>query len=52
MINLKRVLVVCLEFYSTCIKELHVDSKPLKDLMKNKTTFHWTDGHKNLLKEI
>ena len=35
----------CLGFYSCYIKNLHVDSKPFYDLIRDSTSFHWTDEH-------
>ena len=32
----------CLGFYSCYIKNLHVDSQPFYDLIKDSTPFHWT----------
>ena len=37
----------CLEFYSCYIKNLHVDSQPFYDLIKDSTPFHWTHEHEN-----
>ena len=34
------------------IKNLHVDSKPVYDLIKTETTFQWTDEHENSFREI
>ena len=42
----------CLGFYSCYIKNLHVDSQPLYDLIKNSTPFHWTEEHKALFNSI
>ena len=38
----------CLGFYSCYITNLHVDSQPFYDLIKNSTPFHWTEEHENL----
>ena len=35
----------CLGFYSCYIKNLHVDSKPFYDLIRDSTSFHWTEEH-------
>ena len=42
----------CLGFYSFYIKNLHVNSQPLYDLIKDSTPFHWTHEHENLLETI
>ena len=42
----------CLGFYSCYIKNLHVDSQPFYDLIKDTTPFKWTDQHEELFKEI
>ena len=42
----------CLGFYSCCIKNLHVDSQPLNDLIKDSTPFHWTEEHETLFNSI
>ena len=34
-----------LGFYSCYIKNLHVDSKPFYDLIRDSTPFHWTHEH-------
>ena len=34
-----------LGFYSCYIKNLHVDSKPFYDLIRDSTSFHWTEEH-------
>ena len=35
----------CLGFYSCYIKNLHVDSKLFYDLIRDSTSFHWTEEH-------
>ena len=42
----------CLEFYSCYIKNLHVDSQPFYDLIKDSTLFHWTHEHEKLFQSI
>ena len=42
----------CLEFYSCYIKNLHVDSKLLYDLIKDSTSFHWTDEPEKIFQMI
>ena len=42
----------CLGFYSCYIKNLHVDSQPFYDLIKDSTPFHWTHEHEKLLQSI
>ena len=42
----------CLGFYSCYIKNLHVDSQPFYELIKDTTPFKWTDQHEQLFKEI
>ena len=39
----------CLRFYSCYNKNLHVYSKPICDLIKDSTRFHWTNEHEKLL---
>ena len=44
----------CLGFYSCYIKNLHVDSQPFYELIKDNTSFKWTEQHEtlfNLMKE-
>ena len=41
----------CLGFYSCYIKNLHVDSQPFYDLIKDSASFHWTDEHEVLFKD-
>ena len=38
----------CLGFYSCYIKNLHVDSQPIYDLIKDSTPFRWTEEHEAL----
>ena len=42
----------CLGFYSCYIKNLHVDSQPFYDLIKDSTPFHWTEEHEVLFNSI
>ena len=42
----------CLGFYSCYIKNLHVDSQPFYDLIKDSTPFHWTEKHETLYNSI
>ena len=42
----------CLGFYSCYIKNLHVDSQPFYDLIKDSTPFHWTHEHEKLFQAI
>ena len=42
----------CLGFYSCYIKNLHVDSQPFFDLIKNSLPFHWTEEHEQLFNSI
>ena len=42
----------CLRFYSCYIKNLHVDKQPFYDLIKDSTSFHWTDEHEKLFQSI
>ena len=42
----------CLEFYSCYIKNLHVDSKPFYDLIRDSTSFHWTEEHEKIFQMI
>ena len=41
----------CLGFYCCYIKNLHVDSQPFCDLIKDSTPFHWTETLFNSIKE-
>ena len=45
-------VVGCLGFYSCYIKNLHVDSQPFYDLIKDSTPFHWTEEHEQLFNSI
>ena len=42
----------CLGFYSCYIKNLHVDSQPFYDLIRDSTPFHWTEEHEQLFNSI
>ena len=42
----------CLGFYSCYIKNLHVDSQPFYDLIKDSTLFHWRHEHEKLFQSI
>ena len=42
----------CLGFYSCYIKNLHVDSQPFYDLIKDSTPFQWTHEHEKLFQSI
>ena len=42
----------CLGFYSCYIKNLHVDSQPFYDLIKDSTPFDWTEEHETLFNSI
>ena len=42
----------CLGFYSCYIKNLHVDSQPFYDLIKDLTPFYWTHEHEQLFQFI
>ena len=42
----------CLGFYSCYIKNLHVDSQPFYDLVKDSTLFHWTQEYETLFNSI
>ena len=41
-----------LGFYSDYIKNLHVDSQPFYELIKNSTPFQWTEEHEKLFNSI
>ena len=41
-----------LGFYSCYIRNLHVDSQPFNDLIKDSTPFHWTHEHEKLFQSI
>ena len=42
----------CLGFYSCYIKNLHVDSKPFYNLIRDSTSFHWTEEHEKIIQMI
>ena len=42
----------CLGFYSYYIKNLHVDSQPFYDLIRDSSPFHWTEEHEALFNSI
>ena len=42
----------CLGFYNCYIKNLHVDSQPFYDLIKDSTPFHWTHEPEKLFQSI
>ena len=42
----------CLGFYSCYIKNLHVDSQPFYDFIRDSTPFQWTHEHENLFQSI
>ena len=42
----------CLGLYGCYIKNLHVDSQPFYDLIKDSTLFRWTHEHENLFQSI
>ena len=42
----------CLRFYSCYIKNLHVDSQPVYELIKDTTPLKWTEQREELFKEI
>ena len=42
----------CLGFYSCYIKNLHVDTQPFYDLIKDSTPFHWTHEHEKQFQSI
>ena len=42
----------CLGFYSCYIKNLHVDSKPFYNLIRDSTSFHWTEEHEKIFQMI
>ena len=42
----------CLGFYSCCIKNLNVDSKPFYNLIRDSTSFHWTEEHEKIFQMI
>ena len=42
----------CDGIYSCYIKNLHLDSQPFYDLIKDSTHFHWTHKHEKLFQSI
>ena len=42
----------CLGFYSTFIKNFHVDSKPFYELLKDDVPFKWTTKHEKIFQNI
>ena len=42
----------CLGFYSCYIKNLHVDSQPFYEMMKDDTPFKWTEQHGTLFNQM
>ena len=42
----------CLGFYSCYIKNLHVDSKPFYDLIRNSSSFYWNEEHGKVFQMI
>ena len=42
----------CLGFYSCYIRNLHVNSQPFYDLIKDSTPFHWVENHEALFNSI
>ena len=42
----------CFGFYGCYIKNLHVDSQPFYELIKDTNPFKWTDQHQELFNEI
>ena len=47
-----RKVLGCLGFYSCNIKNLHVDSKPFYDLIRDSTSFHWTEELERIFQMI
>ena len=45
-------ILVSLSFYSTLIKNLHVDSKPSYELLRDDVPFKWTKEHEELFRNI
>ena len=45
-------VIGCLGFYSCYIKNLHVDSQPFYDLIKDSIPFQWTHEHEKLFQSI
>ena len=52
--NKRDVLKVlgCLNFYSRYIRNLHVNSKPFYELIKDETIFEWTAEHEKLFQRM
>ena len=46
------IVLGCLGFYSCYIKIFHIDSKPFYDLIRDPTSFHWTEEHKKIFQMI
>ena len=42
----------CLGFFSCYIKNIHLDSQPFYDLIKDSTPFHWTEENEQLFNSI
>ena len=42
----------CLGFYTCYIKNFHVDCKPFYDLIRDSTSFHWTEEHGKIFQMI
>ena len=42
----------CLGFYSCYVKNLYVDSQPFYNLIKDSTSFQWTEEHEQLFQAI
>ena len=42
----------CFGFYSCYIKNLHVDNKTFYDLIRDSTSFHWTEEHEKIFQMI
>ena len=38
----------CLGFFSCYIKNFHMDNKPFYDLIRDSTSFHWTEEHEKI----
>ena len=49
--DVKKVLG-CLGFYSCYIKNLHVDSQPFYELVKDTTPSKWTEQHETLFNQL
>ena len=46
------IVLGCLGFYSCYIRNLHVESQPFYDLIKDSTPFHWTHEHEKIFQSI